>query len=94
MENITDAVSLNFKRNIIWIGVVEIYVRMWITHEYCHVLGLDMGFGLEVGFIDHFNTWLVTAPNYSAITDVHTLQISTAHTKSFQFAVSSPVVHW
>jgi hypothetical protein len=34
----------------------------------------------------------LTMPNYIAIADVHTLHISTAHTKSFQSAVSSPVV--
>jgi hypothetical protein len=53
-----------------------------------------MGFGLEIGFIDHFNTRLVTALNYGAIGDLHSLQITTAHTKSFQSAVSSPVVPW
>jgi hypothetical protein len=50
------------------------------------------GFGLEIGFIDHFNTRLVTTLHYSAIADLHTLQIITAHLKSFQSAVSSPVV--
>jgi hypothetical protein len=38
-----------------------------------------MGFGLEIGFIGHFNTRLVTALNYSAIDDLHTLEITTAH---------------
>jgi hypothetical protein len=52
------------------------------------------GFGLEIGFIDHFDTRLMTALNYSAITDLHTLQIITAHAKSFQSAVSSLVVPW
>jgi hypothetical protein len=55
---------------------------------------LSMGFGLEIGFIDHFNTRLVTALNYSAIADLHTLQITTAHSKSFQSTVSSPVIPW
>jgi hypothetical protein len=50
------------------------------------------GFGLEIGFIGHFNTRLVTTINYSAIADLHTLQITTAHAKSFQSAVSSPVI--
>jgi hypothetical protein len=31
------------------------------------------GFGLDIGFIDHFNTRLVTTLNYSAIADFHTL---------------------
>jgi hypothetical protein len=40
------------------------------------------GFELEIGFIDHFNTRLVTAFNYGAIADLHTLQITTAHARS------------
>jgi hypothetical protein len=40
--------------------------------------------GLEIGFIDYFNTWLVTTLNYSVIADLHTLQIPTAHAKPFQ----------
>jgi hypothetical protein len=53
-----------------------------------------MGFGLQIEFIDHFKTLLVTAINYSAITDLHTLQITTAHAKYFQSSVSLPVVPW
>jgi hypothetical protein len=49
------------------------------------------GFGLKIGFID---TRLVTALNYSAIANLHTLQITTAPAKSFQSAVSSPVFPW
>jgi hypothetical protein len=56
----------------------------WVTRR---------GFGLQIGFIDHFNTRLVTTLNYSTIADVHSLQITTAHAKSFQ-SVSSPVVSW
>jgi hypothetical protein len=41
---------------------------------------------------DHCNTRLVTAFNYSSITDLHALRITTAHPKSFHSAVSSPVV--
>jgi hypothetical protein len=41
------------------------------------------GLGLEIGFIDQFNTWLVTTLNYSAIADLYTSQITTAHAKSF-----------
>jgi hypothetical protein len=47
------------------------------------------GFILEIGFIDHFNTWPVTKSNYSAIADFHILPITTAHAKSFQSAVVS-----
>jgi hypothetical protein len=52
------------------------------------------GFTLDIGFIGQFNTQLVTKLNYSAVTNPHTLQITTAHAKSFQSAVSSPVVPW
>jgi hypothetical protein len=38
---------------------------------------------LEIGFIDHFNTRnSVTARNYCAIDNLHTLQITTAHAKA------------
>jgi hypothetical protein len=45
-----------------------------------------------IGFTDNFNMRLVTRLNYSAIANLHTLQISTANAKSFQSAVSSPAV--
>jgi hypothetical protein len=45
------------------------------------------GFGLETGVIDHFNTRLVPAINYSSRDDFSTLQITTAHPKTFQSAV-------
>jgi hypothetical protein len=38
------------------------------------------GFGLSIGFIDHFNPQLVTPFNYSTIAYLHTLQ---NHAKSF-----------
>jgi hypothetical protein len=40
-------------------------------------------FGFDIGFIDHFNTQLVITLNYSAITNLHTLQTTSAHVKSF-----------
>jgi hypothetical protein len=40
-------------------------------------------FGLNIGFIGHFNTQLVITLNYSAITNFHTLQITGANAKSF-----------
>jgi hypothetical protein len=52
------------------------------------------GSGLEIGFIEHFTTRLVTTSNYSTIADLHKLHITRAHAKSFQFVVSSPVVPW
>jgi hypothetical protein len=47
-------------------------------------------FGLDVGFIDHFNTQLVITPNYSASLISTHFKKSLAHTPSlFQSAVSS-----
>jgi hypothetical protein len=40
------------------------------------------GFGLEIGFIDHFNTRLVTTLNYSVIADLYTLQITRINAKN------------
>jgi hypothetical protein len=42
------------------------------------------GFGVGILFIDHFNTRHVTTFNYGAIANLHTLQITRAHTKFFQ----------
>jgi hypothetical protein len=50
-----------------------------------------MEFALEIGFNDHFNTRLVKTLNYSAITDLHILKITTTHGMSFQSAEASPV---
>jgi hypothetical protein len=38
----------------------------------------------ETRFIDHFNTWLVTTFNCSAIANLHTLQTTTANAKPSQ----------
>jgi hypothetical protein len=60
----------------------------------CACVWLQTGFGLEIGFIDHLYTQLGTTSNYSAITDLHTLRITTAEAKPCLSAVSSPVVPW
>jgi hypothetical protein len=51
--------------------------------------GLDCRLGLLTAL-----TRLVITLNYSAIADLHTLQLTTAHAKFFQCAVSSLVVPW
>jgi hypothetical protein len=51
------------------------------------------GFGLDIGFINYFNTQFVITLNYSAIADLHTLRITTSHANYFQSAVSL-VVYW
>jgi hypothetical protein len=45
---------------------------------------IDGGSGLDIGFIDHFNTQF----NYSAISDLHTLQITVTHAKSFRTCIA------
>jgi hypothetical protein len=59
--------------------------KIW-RHIFTCVDDYRRGFGLEIGFIDHFNTRLVTTLNYSAITYLHTLQITTAQSKPSQSA--------
>jgi hypothetical protein len=44
------------------------------------------GFGLVIGFIENLQN--VTTNNYDSLT------VTTAHMKSSQFAMSSPVVAW
>jgi hypothetical protein len=41
------------------------------------------GFQLDIGFIDHFTTQLVTTLNYSAIVNLQILQFTRAQAKSF-----------
>jgi hypothetical protein len=52
-----------------------------LFNPYFHVLwsGYRRGFGLVTGFIDHFNTQLITTLNYSAIADLR-LHSSLEHT--------------
>jgi hypothetical protein len=66
-------------------------INLILSHER---MQLYVGFGLVAGFTDHFNTRLLTTLNYSAVADLHILQITTPHAKSFQFAVSSLVAPW
>jgi hypothetical protein len=58
---------------------VHIYSHVWVTID-----------GVWVG---NYIYWIFIS-SYSAIANSHTLQFSTARTKSFQSAVSSPVVVW
>jgi hypothetical protein len=54
----------------------KIYCQVYVCHS-------RRGFGLEIGFINHFNTGLVTTLNYDAIANFHTLYITRAPVKSF-----------
>jgi hypothetical protein len=51
-----------------------------------------MGFGLIIGFIQHLQ--IIITSNCTAITNLDTLQFTTARTKSSQSAVSLPVAAW
>jgi hypothetical protein len=44
---------------------------------------------LDIGFIDHFTTLLVTTRDYNAIPNLRSLHITTAHAKPFQSAFTS-----
>jgi hypothetical protein len=44
--------------------------------------------GLWIGFIDTLHTQLGTAGNYSAITDLHTLQFTVTHALEFSVVTS------
>jgi hypothetical protein len=51
-----------------------------------------MGFGFVIGFTEH--SQIITTHNYSTIPNSHTLQFTTARTKSSQSTVSSTVAAW
>jgi hypothetical protein len=53
--------------------------------QYCQVVrsGYCLGFGLDIGFIYHFNIQLVITLNYSSTADLHSLEFTRAHTKYF-----------
>jgi hypothetical protein len=51
-----------------------------------------MGFGLVIECIEHLQ--IVNTSNYNTSANSHTLQFITAHTKSSQSAVPSPIVAW
>jgi hypothetical protein len=48
-----------------------------------------MGFGLEIGFIEHFRTRLVTTLNYNSLTGLHSPQITVTAARMFFYAFSS-----
>jgi hypothetical protein len=74
------------------IPVISKMALMDFSELYCHVIEwLWKGVWLEIGFIEYLQ---IMTSNYSAIANLHTLQFTTARTKSSQSAVSSSVVTW
>jgi hypothetical protein len=63
---------------------------------YCHVYECDHIQGLDwrLDLLTALTHDSLTILNYSAITNLRTLQITTACAKSLQSAVYSPVVPW
>jgi hypothetical protein len=59
-----------------------------------HVIELlYVGFGLVIGFIEHLQN--ITTNNYDSRTELLLkITVTTAHIKSSQFAMSSPVIAW
>jgi hypothetical protein len=55
------------RRAVVLCGGDNCHVYEWLCRR---------GFGLDIAFIDHFNTQLAITLNYSAIADLHTLQIT------------------
>jgi hypothetical protein len=55
--------------------------------NYCHAVcvRLSTGFGLVILFIEHLQ--LATTNNFNSIADFRTLQITTAHAKSFSACI-------
>jgi hypothetical protein len=51
-----------------------------------------MGFAMVIGFTEHLQ--IVTTSTYNALVNLHTLLLTTAHAKSSQSAVFSPVAAW
>jgi hypothetical protein len=68
-------------------------ILAWVAlHTYLNIVtnvsDCRRGFGLEIGFIGHLNIWRMATVNYSAVADLRTLQITRAHAKYLQSAVS------
>jgi hypothetical protein len=98
-------VHTSASRRYIICSIVRSIVSVWLHQSYSiqlhwsiipnfwHHLSRDWlytGFGLLVGFVDHLQ--IVTTINYSAISNSHILQFTTARTESSHSALSSPVV--
>jgi hypothetical protein len=64
---------------------ITIKCSFQFNHFWCPLSGVRVAqsAGFWIAFVDHLYTQLRTSSNYRAITNLHTLQFTTAHTKSF-----------
>jgi hypothetical protein len=56
---------------------IAVYQELWILSRVWIRVTLSTGYGLVNGFTDHLYTPLGITSKYSAITDFHTLQLTT-----------------
>jgi hypothetical protein len=66
---------------------LELKLSLVLKAVFSQLWAIINGVWIVDGFIGHFNTQSITAINYSTITDLHNLQITTTYAKSFQSAV-------
>jgi hypothetical protein len=57
-------------------------------------IGSRRRFGLDIGFVDNFNTQFVITLKHSATVNYHTLRNTTAHLSLCQPVVSLPAFPW
>jgi hypothetical protein len=55
-------------------------ITNWAQNVFPYMRNYGRGFEICIGFIHHFNIQLVITLNYSAIADLHILQITRTHT--------------
>jgi hypothetical protein len=84
----------NLFRTFVWDGVLHCLVHAVRAVDRFIMYSHDFmkWFGLVIAFIEHLQ--IVTTSNCCAIGNSHTVEFTTARTKSSQSAVSSPVVAW
>jgi hypothetical protein len=66
----------------------------YFSLDYHVIERLYTGFGLEIRFIDQFNTQLVPMLNYSAIAGLHNFKITSARAKPCQSDMFSAIIPW
>jgi hypothetical protein len=77
---------INTRTHFFTVSPNIVYVCIYFTRQkYCHMYQCDSrrGFGLDIGFINHLYTKLVTTLNCIPVANFHSLQIAIARSKSF-----------